>query len=300
MQSSKNFLAYIALIIICIVWGTTYYALRVGVISFPPFLFSAIRQVATGLILISILEITGNLKVSLTQLRTQFFLGILLISFGNGIIGWSERYIPSGLAALIVSILPVYIAIINYLKNIQSGKASPYTILGLILGSIGISLLFKDNFKDFSNTKYLAGMLLAFGACLAWAYGTIYSKQKVPKGHVLTNAALQMLFGGIGIFIMSLILDDYSELKHINPDSLWALGYLIIFGSVIAYTCYVYAIEKLPVGIVSLYAYINPFIALVLGYFLLNETITITTMFSLICVISAIYFINKGYLLQKH
>lgn len=111
----------------------------------------------------------------------------------------------------------------------------------------------------------------------------------------MTNAALQMLFGGIVLFVMSLLMDDYSELKTINTEAIWALGYLVLVGSVLAYPCYVYALEKLPIGIVSLYAYINPFIALILGYILLNETITEVTVLALGCVLSAIYFINKGY-----
>src|SRR5690606_4647304 len=145
------------------------------------------------------------------------------------------------------------------------------------------------------NPNYLIGMLVAFGACLSWATGSVYTKHKIPKGNVMTNAALQMLFGGIFLFVMSLSLDDYSELKAINVEAIWALGYLVIIGSVLAYPSYVYALEKLPIGIVSLYAYINPFIALLLGYFLLNETITGVTVLALGCVLGAIYFINSGY-----
>lgn len=295
MKLNNNLLAWIALIIVCIVWGTTYYALRVGVETFPPFLFSAIRQVIAGGILLLLLFFLGKLKMDKKILFKQFILGVLLITFGNGLVGWSERYIPSGLAALIVSILPVYIVVINYFSGIDKRKPNKFIVSGLILGSVGILLIFKDNLKDFANPHYLFGMLVAFGACLSWATGSVYSKHKVPKGNVMTNAALQMLFGGIILLIMSVFMDDYSELKIITDETLWALGYLIVIGSVLAYSCYVYALEKLPIGIVSLYAYINPFIALVLGYILLNEKITQITLLAFVCVLSAIYFINKGY-----
>ncbi|RRN76505.1 EamA family transporter, partial [Pseudoxanthomonas sp. SGD-10] len=142
---------------------------------------------------------------------------------------------------------------------------------------------------------YLWGTLVAFGACLSWAIGSIYSKHKVSSGNVMTNAALQMLFGGVVLFMMSLFLDDYSQMKSITTDSLWALAYLTFIGSIFSYPCYVYALEKLPIGVVSLYAYVNPFIALLLGYFLLNESITSTTLTALVCVLCAIYSINKGY-----
>jgi len=295
MQTEKNILAYLALVVVCVVWGTTYFALRVGVETFPPFLFSAIRQVLAGGILLIVLQLSGKLKIDRSLLFKQFILGILLIALGNGTVGWSERYIPSGLAALIVSILPVYIVAINYFSGIDKRKPNKYIISGLVLGSAGIVLIFKDNLKDFANPNYLIGMLVAFGACLSWATGSVYTKHKVPKGNVMTNAALQMLFGGIVLFVMSLLMDDYSELKTINTEAIRALGYLVLVGSVLAYPCYVYALEKLPIGIVSLYAYINPFIALILGYILLNETITEVTVLALGCVLGAIYFINKGY-----
>jgi drug/metabolite transporter (DMT)-like permease len=295
MQTEKNILAYFALGVVCIVWGTTYFALRVGVETFPPFLFSGLRQFLAGSILLVVLQLSGKLKLNRSMLYKQFVLGILMIALGNGVIGWSERYIPSGLAALIVSILPVYIVAINYFSKIDMRKPNPNIISGLVLGSIGIVLMFNDNLKDFTNPNYLVGMLVAFGACLSWAGGSVFFKHKVPKGNVLTNAALQMFFGGIVLFVMSALMDDYSELKAINTKAIWSLGYLVIFGSVLAYSSYVYALEKLPIGIVSLYAYINPFIALLLGYAILNESITVLTVLSFGCVIGAIYFINKGY-----
>jgi len=299
MQTEKNIFAYLALIIVCIVWGTTYYALRIGVETFPPFLFAAIRQVLAGSILLIVLKLSGKLKIDRSLLFKQIILGLLMIVFGNGVVGWSERYIPSGLAALIVSILPVYIVAINYFSGIDKRKSNKYITTGLILGSTGIILIFKDNLKDFANPNYLIGMLVAFGACLSWATGSVYTKHKVPKGNVMINAALQMFFGGIILFIMSLLMDDYSELKTINTESIWALGYLVVIGSVLAYPCYVYALGKLPIGIVSLYAYINPFIALILGYALLNEVITGITVLAFVCVLSAIYFINIGHQLTS-
>jgi len=294
MQTEKNIIAYLALVVVCIVWGTTYFALRVGVEAFPPFLFSAIRQVLAGGILLLILKLAGSLKIDRTLLPAQFILGILMIAFGNGVIGWSERYIPSGLAALIVSILPVYIVVINYMTHIDKRKPNKYIVSGLLLGSLGIVLIFRDNINDLTNPDYLIGMLLAFGACLSWAWGSVFTKHKVPKGNVITNAAFQMLFGGIILFGMSLLMDDYSELKAVESESIWALGYLVVIGSVLAYPCYVYALEKLPIGIVSLYAYINPLVALMLGYVFLNETITGITVLACVCVLGGVYFINRG------
>lgn len=294
-MQQKNKFAYVALMVVCIVWGTTYFSLRIGVSTFPPFLFSGIRQTLAGAILLLILKLFGKLKLTKKSIYQQLILGILLLTIGNGVIGWSERYISSGLAALIVSILPVYIIFINYAVGLEKRKPNRYIINGLILGCSGIVLIFRDNLKELLDTEYLLGILLAFGACLSWAIGSVYSKQIVSDGNVLSNAALQMLLSGIVLFIISYILDDYSMIEHVSSESIWALVYLIIMGSVVSYPCYLYAIQKLPIGIVSLYAYINPLIALLLGFFFLNEKITWMTLTAFVVVVCGIYCINLGY-----
>lgn len=300
MSNNTQFKAYAALAIVSVFWGTTYFALRIGVETFPPFLFSGIRQVSAGLILLIILKLTGQLS-NLT--RKDFLLqcipGFLMITLGNGVIGWSERYIPSGLAALIVSILPVYIVFLNYLSGLDKKKPNLSISTGLVLGCLGIFLMFRDNLKDLVNPQYFAGMIVAFAACLAWAAGSIFSKHKPSSAGVLANAAIQMFTGGIGLLLISIFLDDFSELQHISEDSIWALVYLIFFGSILAYTCYVYALDKLPIGVAALYAYINPFIALLLGYFFLNETMTWITILALITTLSGVYFINRGYKIRS-
>lgn len=291
--------AYLALAIVCVVWGTTYFALRIGVETFPPFLFSGIRQVLAGIIIITALKLSGRLKFSKPDLLHQSVPGILMIALGNGVIGWAERYIPSGLAALIVSILPVYVVCINYASGAERRKPNVLIILGLLLGCVGIGLMFRDNLKDLVQPRYLTGMLVCFAACLAWASGSVYAKHKPSGANVLTNAAIQMLSGGIALLIMSFFLDDYKELQSITAESVWALAYLTIFGSVLAYSCFVYALDKLPVGVASLYAYINPFIALILGYMFLDESLTWITALALLTALSGVYYINKGYQRQR-
>lgn len=299
MSDKTLWKAYSALAVVCIVWGTTYFALRIGVETFPPFLFSAIRQVWAGSLLLAGLKLFHKLKFSKSDFIHQSIPGILMIALGNGVIGWCERYIPSGLAALITSILPVYIVGINYLSGADKRKPNSLILAGLVLGCIGIALMFRDNLKDLVNSQYLTGMLVAFAACLAWASGSVYAKHKPSKAGVLTNAAIQMFSGGIALLVMSVFLDDYSELQSITSESIWALVYLTVFGSMLAYSCFVYALEKLPIGVASLYAYINPFIALLLGFLFLNESLTWITLLALIAALSGVYCINRGYQQQK-
>ncbi|MEE1963891.1 EamA family transporter [Allomuricauda taeanensis] len=293
---NKNLLAYVSLSIVCLVWGSTYFAIRIGVATFPPFLFSAIRQIMAGGIMLVVLKIMGKLQLQRSDLLNQSITGILMVTLGNGVIGWCERYITSGLAALILSLIPVFVVVISYLSRFDSRRPHILILFGLALGCSGIILIFRDNLKDLANPEYFIGMLIAFGACLAWASGSVFSKFKnLNHKNVFQNAALQLLMGGIALVLFSLFLDDYTELKVISGKSIWALAYLIVFGSIIAYSSFVYALKHLPIGVSSLYAYINPFIAIMLGYFFLNEPLTDITLLALTATLSGVYCINKGY-----
>ncbi|SDI69907.1 Permease of the drug/metabolite transporter (DMT) superfamily [Chryseobacterium taeanense] len=296
MGNHKNWLAFAALAVVCLVWGTTYFAIRIGVETFPPFLFAAVRQVIAGGILLLVLQLTGNLKLSKKDFVHQSVPGVLMVALGNGVIGWCERYISSGLAALILSLIPVFVVVISYLFGFDRRKPHWLIVTGLVLGCLGITLIFKDNLKDIANPEYFMGMLIAFGACLAWASGSVYAKYKIPNSkNVLQNAALQLFSGGIALFAFSAFLDDYTELKTVTSSSIWALVYLIIVGSIIAYSAFVYALKHLPIGISSLYAYINPFIAIILGFLFLNEKLTGITLCALVATLGGVYCVNKGY-----
>lgn len=287
--------AYIAFTIVCFFWGTTFLALRIGVLGFPPFLFSAIRQIVAGILLFTILFLfKKNESLNLKDVAKQILPGILLITLGNGVVGWAEVYIPSGLAALIVSIIPIYIFIISLFVTpwIQlSGKS----IAGLILGGLGIVLIFKDNLKDLGNQDYLYGILACFGASLFWAIGSVYMKVVRCNTSPYTNAAIQFTSGGIGLLIASLLFDDYSQLSEINNESLWALQYLTLVGSLLSYLAYLYAIEHLPIVLVASYAYVNPVIAILLGYLILSESITLFTLLALIATLCGVYLINSDH-----
>ena len=297
MRTHKNLSAYVALLIVCLVWGTAYFALRIGVKTFPPFLFSAIRQVIAGLLLLAVLAIKGKLKFNKRIVYHQFVSGVLILALGNGIIGWCERIIPSGLAALILSLIPVFVVLINYLSGVDKRKPDPILILGLVLGCLAIALIFNNNLKDFAKSGYFDTMLIAFAACFAIAIGSVYTKSHShDNDNILQNAALQLISAGMALFVLSSFMDDFSEIKSISTSSIWALAYLIVFGSAIAYPCYVYTLKQLPIGIASVYAYVNPFIAIILGFVFLNETLTMVTILALSAALGGVYSINKGYL----
>jgi drug/metabolite transporter (DMT)-like permease len=288
--------AYLSLAVVCLIWGTTYLFMRIGVADFPPFLFSGVRQLGAGLLLwLSFPLLKKKIVMDRSDILKQIAPALLLIAAGNGGLTWAERYIPSGLAALIASMLPVYVAIINVAMKKGKSDWNPHIASGLLLGFVGVLLIFRDNLASLANPGYLGGILAAFAGSLSWALGTIFIKKNTSKTDPFTNAAIQFTIGGIALLIVSFFSEDYRLLKTMPAASLGSLIYLILLGSVLGYLCYLYAIKHLPVGLVSTYAYINPFIALSLGYVVLQEKITWITMLAFITTISGVYWINAGH-----
>ena len=290
----KDLLAYSALAAICIIWGTTYLALRVAVMNFPPFLFVAIRQVIAGLILVGTLVLFNKVRLpSLKYIYHQAVAGFFLITLGNGLVAWSEMHIPSGIAAVICSLMPVMVIMVNLSVNRDERPNIPI-VVGIVLGFIGISMIFGEELNSFTKAGYLMGMILTLVAVIAWAGGSVWIKKQNQKSNLFLNAGLQMFFGGVWCFPLSLAFDDLSTV-HWSGQAAFALLYLTVFGSVIAYSCYSYALRKLPMTIVSLYAYINPIVAVVLGWLVLDEKLNATMGIAIIITVAGIYIVNRGY-----
>ncbi len=297
MKDKKNFLAYLALAAVCIIWGTTYLALRVGVTQFPPFLFSALRFIIAGPLLIVFMMTLG--KATLPPKETIFhqaISGLCMVTLGVGVVGWAEMRVSSGLAAIICSMIPIYIILINLLVTSEERPTRPH-LAGLIIGSGGIIMIFGEHLTEFSETSYAVSILAIFLANISWAFGTVWIKKQNQNSNPFLNAGLQMFFGGIFLVPMSLAFDDYGSIQW-SGGVVPSLVYLILIGSVAAYTCYSYAIKNLPVTLVSLYAYINPIVAVVLGWLLLAEKFNLRIGIGILVTIAGIYIVNRGYQLK--
>jgi drug/metabolite transporter (DMT)-like permease len=298
MGNRNLYVAYVALAAVCIIWGTTYLALRIAVLHFPPFLFTAIRQTTAGLLLLAFLFTLGKAAFPTREhFIRQAIGGFFMLSLGNGLVAWAEMHIPSGVAAIICSMMPVVVIMINLFIN-QDEKPTVPIIIGVILGLIGIVMIFSEHFTEFSKTEYLLGIIMTFAAVLAWGGGSIWIKKKNGDSNPFVNAGIQMLFGGIWCFPLSLAFDDYSTLSW-SMEAVGSLIYLIIFGSIIAYASYSYALKKLPMTIVSMYAYINPLVAVVLGWMVLDEKLNVKIILAFVLTVAGIYIVNRGYQLRK-
>ena len=297
-MSRPSYLPYIALAAVCIIWGTTYLALRIAVLHFPPFLFTIIRQTTAGLLLLGFMfTIAKAAFPSRDHLWRQAIAGFFMISMGNGLVAWAEMHIPSGVAAIICSLMPVLVILINVTIHRDERPTVPI-LAGVALGLAGIVMMFSEHLAGFSQPEYVTGIVLTFGAVVAWAGGSIWIKKKNTESNPFVNAGLQMFFGGVLLVPFSMAFDDMSRIS-LNAEVIWSMAYLIIFGSLIAYASYAYALRKLPMTIVSLYAYINPLVAVVLGWMVLGETLNMKIWLSIALTITGIYIVNKGYQLAK-
>ncbi len=291
-------MAYLALAAVCILWGTTYLGLRIGVTHFPPFLFSMIRFLCAGPILIVFMLTAGKAPwPDKKTLINQAVSGFFMITMGVSVVGWGEVYISSGMAAIICSVMPIWMILINLLIT-RDEQPNWLVALGLLTGLSGIVLIFGEHLVEFSDPHYLTGIVMTFLANICWAIGSILVKKKNHNSNPFLNAGLQMFFGGIFLIPFSLLWDDYSSIRF-SEEVVFALVYMVLIGSVAAYACYSYAIKKLPITIVSLYAYINPVVAVLLGWLVLDEKLNAMIGLAILVTITGVYFVNRAYQLKS-
>ena len=284
--------AYLAWIAICIIWGTTYLAIRIGVTDLPPMLFAGYRWIPAGIIMIIIQKSMGNKLPALSDIKHIAVVGIALLGIANGLVVVAEQWIPSGLAALLITTLPFWmVGFESFLK--KGPKLNKYILSGLVLGLAGVFAIFGGDIKSWLNTDYLWGTLALMGAVISWSLGSIYSKYKKISAHPMMGASFQMVIAGILQLLLAFILGEQKDF-HLTQNGLFAIIYLIIFGSILGYASYMYAIAHLPLSLVSTYAYINPVIALVLGWYVLGEELSINILFSAILIFSGIILVRKG------
>jgi drug/metabolite transporter (DMT)-like permease len=266
--------AYLAWLAVCLIWGTTYLGIRIALETIPPLLMAAIRWIVAGGLLIVVLRLRGERMPDRREWPALTLLGILLLGFGNGGVVWAEQTVPSGLTAVLVATSPFWMVGIDAV--VAGGeRLTVRRALGLIVGFCGIVMLVWPEIRfGEAGRAFLGGVIAAQIACVGWAAGSSYARKR-GRGHakdenVLVTAAFEMLFGGIVLLVVSLAMSEASRLTF-TPRSAGALVYLIFVGAIAGFSAYAYALKHLPVATVSLYAYVNPIIAVVLGMLVLSE-----------------------------
>lgn len=264
--------AYIAWLVVCLVWGTTYLFIRIALETMPPLLMAGVRWVLAGAIILIALKIRGERIPGPRAWWSLTVLGILLIGFGNGAVVWAEQTVPSGLTAVLVAAVPFWmVGVERFMPNAE--RVSIRRLIGLLIGFGGILLLVWPELGVDARRGFAGGVFATQLACAGWAIGSSYSKRRGAAENVLAAAALQMLFGGVVLLAASGVRQEWT-MAAITPRTATALGYLTLAGSVAGFSAYTYALKHLPVAIVSVYAYVNPMIAVLLGTVVLGEPLS--------------------------
>jgi drug/metabolite transporter (DMT)-like permease len=291
-MNKENIKAYFAWIAVCIIWGTTYLAIRIGVEDIPPMLFAGLRWIIAGSLFILILRISGKSFPKIENLKHIAVMGIAMLGFGNGLVVVGEQWISSGLAALLITTVPFWI--VGMESVLPTGPKLNYKIiLGLIVGILGVTFIFGSDWDDLFKTEYVLGVLCIFGAVVAWSFGSVYSKYKKVGVHPLMSASVQMLIAGTLQIILGLILGEQNFISY-TKEGLLSLAYLIVAGSIFGYGSYIYAIEHLPLSLVSTYAYVNPVIAVFLGWLVLNEKLDLLISAGTVVIILGVFLVKQG------
>ncbi len=300
---STNTKAYGALLFICIVWGTTYLAIKILVEVYPALLAAGVRQVFSGLVIGAIaLSINRRTDLSRLHIARQALIGTLMIAVGNGLVSWSQKSIPSGVAAMVCATMPIWAVGLGLLLS-RKERINGLIAAGMALGLAGVALIVATKPADASRpaastTAAVWGIALTLLATMGWAAGSVFSRRWKRDANPLFDAGVQVVAGGIVLLIASMFAEDHSAPFRADPRALWSFGYLVVFGSVLAYTFYQYALKHLPVGVATLYAYVNPLVAVVLGYFA-GEGASGWTAVSFAGIVGGVYLVNRGYRRQQ-
>ncbi|MDO9302794.1 MAG: EamA family transporter [Anaerolineales bacterium] len=286
---------WLALLALYIVWGSTYLGIKFAIETIPPFFHAWIRFLISGLILVTWQRSAGHAMPTRKQWISTAIIGTLLLLGGNGLVAWAEQFIPSGIAALIIGSIPMFLVIGEAIRP-NGVKPTWQGIVGLVIGFVGIFILVGPSEISGSATKLnpfgVAALLLA---ALFWTIGSIYSKTAdLPKSSLMSTGA-QMLMGSMGLFIVSLITGELNgwDVTAVSARSLYGLSYLILVGSLIGFVSYGWLLQNAPISLVSTYAYVNPIVAVLLGNWFANEVLEPRIWLAAGIIIGSVIFINS-------
>lgn len=276
-----------------VIWGSTYLAIRFAVETIPPFLMAGARFLAAGAVLYAYAWMRGLTRASRAELRGAAVVGLFLLLLGNGAVVWAEQSVPSGITALLVATVPVWMVVVDWLRP---GGTRPRmgVFAGLALGLAGIALLVGPGaFTGHAEFSLGATGVLVLGS-VSWAVGSIYARHAPRPASAITSNAVQMLAGGAALMIVAVIAREPARLaaSHVTARSLWSLAYLATFGSLIGFTAYTYLLEVSTPARVATYAYVNPIVAVFLGWALASEPVELRTIAAAAVILAGVAIIT--------
>jgi drug/metabolite transporter (DMT)-like permease len=267
-----HFSAYLALAAVCFFWGTTYLGIRMSLESFPPLLLVCARFVISGSLMLAAIALRGGELPRGREFRAACLSGVLVLGIGNGALVFAEQWVPSGLACLIITISPFWMVGAEALLPGGEPLHLP-TILGMLVGLGGAALLFAPDMHAHPSHAGHAGLLSGFLVLqlgmAGWAFGSIYQRRRVTGAHPIVIGAVQQLAAGLSFLPFALLIHEHPV--HWSLRGVTAILYLVTFGSIVGYSAYIYALDRLPVAIASIYPYVNSVVAVTLGWLFYRE-----------------------------
>jgi drug/metabolite transporter (DMT)-like permease len=289
-----NLLAYLAFVTVCIIWGTTYLAITVALETVPVLLLAGLRWMFAGVVLSGLMVVTGRGLPRPALWGPLLLLGVLMNVVGNGFVVYAQQYVASGLTAVLIATTPFWSALVERLLP-NGERFSGRALTGLALGFAGIVILVWPEMTNggAGGRAFIGGVIAIQLACVGWVIGTSYARRHELGDNPFRSTALQMVFSGTMLLTAATVNGDWSHLSF-TPRTIVAMLYLSIAGSLVAYSAYIYAIQHLPLSLVSLYTYINPMIAVTLGTLLLAEPLSARIGISAVLVLSGTWIVGSG------
>lgn len=292
---SSRALIILAFAAVYVLWGSTYLAIRYAIDTLPPFLMAATRFLIAGGILLGWAALSGErIRYALSQWPKALLIGGLLLLGGNGGVTWAEKYIATGLAALLVASEPLWVVVLNWAltRRRPNGKV----LLGVFIGLAGVALLVSDGLTrvDARSQMNLVSAGVVLLAAFSWAAGSVYANHNPIKASTSMASGMQMLGGGLLLLVFALVAGDFGRLSLANASwlSIGAVCYLIVFGSLVGFTAYSWLLRNVTPARAATYAYVNPVVAVLLGWFLASEPLTLRMLIAAAIIVGSVVLIT--------
>jgi drug/metabolite transporter (DMT)-like permease len=295
LKEPSKLIIILAFASLYLIWGSTYLGIMIAIKSIPPFFMVAARFLGAGIILFTWCLFQGEKLPSFKTFCTIGLGGILMLFLGNGAVTWSEQYVPTGLAAIVVASVPLWFVLLDK-KHWKYNFSNKFIIAGIIVGFAGVLMLFTGKGSiDLSGSKMkvISFFVLIVGT-IGWAVGSLYSKYKVVEASTSMKVAVQMIVAGIVGVLAAILRNEQKDfvMSNVSWPSIIALLYLVIMGSLVAYMSYIWLLSVRPASLVGTYAYVNPVVAVFLGWLILDEAITTQQVVALVVILAGVILVN--------
>lgn len=280
--------------VVSILWGTTWMASKIGIKYLPALQLSGLRHIIGGGLYVLYFAVFRKMFLRRDQFLRIFMMAVIMFVLSNGLSVLSVVYMPSGIASVVGAIAPIWVVIISYLFQ-KKTSFIPQTIIGIVLGFAGVVICFYDYFNEIKEGSFALGIFFGLISSITWAIGALLTAKQAKDTDPYFSLGWQMLISGILLNLISYLLGDFVTINHLPLEAWLSVGYLVLIGSVIAFGAYVFALKRLPAALVTVHAYINPIVALIIGSVMLDERLTANIALGTLATLLGVFLVNNSF-----